>query len=160
MPAHDNRSKPSGKDTALETRAPGRVRARPGTVASILRQPREVTVETVREGLPVESLEGLAERLQVTSAALQRWLNLSRQTYARRRAKGCLSADESDRVVRYADLFRQATDLLGDESAAAQWLRTPAPALGGETPMDHATTEFGARDVTRLIGRLEHGIPT
>ncbi len=129
-------------------------------MASILRQPHGVTVETVREGLPVDAVDGLAERLQVTSASLQRWLKLSKQTYARRRAKGCLSAEESDRVVRYADLFQRATDLLGDEGAAAQWLRTPAPALGGETPMDHATTEFGARDVTRLIGRLEHGIPT
>ena len=108
----------------------------------------------------MESLEGLAERLQVTSASLRRWLKLSRQTYARRRAKGRLSADESDRIVRYADLFRRAAGLLGDESAAAQWLRTPARALGGETPMDRATTEFGAQDVTRLIGRLEHGIPT
>lgn len=154
------RSKRSGEDTAPETRAPGPVRSRPVSLASILRQPREVTVETVREGLPVESLEGLAERLRVTSAALQRWLNLSKQTYARRRAKGRLSADESDRVVRYADLFRQATDLLGDEGAAARWLRTPAPALGGETPADRATTELGAHDVSRLIGRLEHGIPT
>ena len=155
-----SRSKRSGQDTAPEARVPGPVRARPVTLASILRQPREVTVETVRVGLPVESLEGLAACLQVTSAALRRWLNLSRQTYARRRAKGRLSADESGRIVRYADLFRQATDLLGDEGAAAQWLRTPAPALGGETPMDHATTGFGARDVIRLIGRLEHGIPT
>ena len=59
-----------------------------------------------------------------------------------------------------AELVRRATDLLGDESAAAQWLRTPAPALGGATPMDYATTDFGARDVIRWIGRLEHGIPT
>ena len=160
MPVRGSRSQRSARDTPSETTTPGPVRARPVTLASILRQPREVTVETVREGLPVECLEGLAERLQVTSAALQGWLKLSRQTYARRRARGSLSADESDRIVRYADLFRRATDLLGDESAAALWLRTPAPALGGETPMDRATTEFGARDVTRLIGRLEHGIPT
>lgn len=55
---HDcgSRSKRSAKDTAPEARVPGPVRARPVTLASILRQPREVTVETVREGLPVDSL--------------------------------------------------------------------------------------------------------
>ncbi len=153
------RSERSSEDTSPDT-TPGPARTRPVTVAAILRQPQGVTVETVREGLPVESLERLAERLQVTSAALQRWLKLSRPTYARRRAEGCLSAEESDRVVRYAELYRRAADLLGDESAVAQWLGTPAAALGGETPMDYATTEFGARDVIRLIGRLEHGIPT
>ena len=71
-----------------------------------------------------------------------------------------LSAEEANHVVRYPDLLQRAADLLGDEDAAAQWLRTPASALGGETPIDHATTESGAQEVTRLIGRLEHGIPT
>lgn len=140
--------------------SPGRPDAQPTTVAVILKQRRPVTVDTVREGLPVDVVEKLAEQIQVTSASLQRYLKLSKQTYARRRRKGRLSVDESDRVVRYADLFRSAVELLGDANAAAKWLRTPAPALNGETPMDHATTEFGARDVIQLIGRLEHGIPT
>ena len=144
----------------LKTASPRQIGAQPTTVTGILKQPRPVTVEAVREGLPVDAVEKLAEQIQVTSAALQRYLKLSRQTYARRRRRGRLSVDESDRVVRYADLFRHAVELLGDANAAAQWLRTPAPALKGETPLDHATTEFGARDVIRLIARLEHGIPT
>ena len=150
----------SRKGADLGAKSPGRLGAWPATVTVILKQPRTVTVETVREGLPVDSVEKLAEHLQVTSAHLQRCLKLSKQTYARRRRKGRLSVDESDRVVRYAELFGSAVELLGDAAAAALWLRTPAPALKGETPMDHATTEFGARDVIRLIGRLEHGIAT
>ena len=144
----------------LKTTLPRQIGAQPTTVTGILKQPRPVTVEDVREGLPVDAVERLAEQFQVTSAALQRHLKLSRQTYARRRCGGRLSVDESDRVLRYADLFLSAVELLGDANAAAQWLRTPAPALKGETPMDHATTEFGAREVIRLIARLEHGIPT
>ncbi len=143
-----------------KTTSPRRPGSQSTTVTVILKQQRPVTVEAVREGLSVDAVEKLAEQIQVTSAALQRYLKLSRQTYARRRRKGRLSVDESDRVVRYADLFRSAVELLGDTDAAALWLRTPAPALDGETPMDRATTEFGARDVIRLISRLEHGIPT
>ena len=150
----------SSRDGADLDKTPSRRRAQPITVTGILKQRRTVTVEAVREGLPVDSVDKLADQLQLTSASLQRYLKLSKQTYARRRRKGRLSADESDRVVRYADLFRSVVELFGDADAAAQWLCTPAPALNGETPMDHATTEFGARDVTRLIGRLEHGIPT
>ena len=149
-----------GEGSNPKTASPRGPAAQPTTVTVILKQRRPVTVETVREGLPVDAVEKLAEQIQVTSASLQRYLKLSKQTYARRRRRGRLSVDESDRVVRYADLFRSAVELLGDANAAAQWLRTPAPALNGETPMDRAMTEFGARDVTRLIGRLEHGIPT
>lgn len=121
---------------------------------------RDARVEDVRRGLPVESVLELARALRVTSATFQRCLGLSKQTYARRRVAGRLSAPESDRVVRYADLLRRAVALLGDEESAALWLSTPASALGGETPLDHATTELGGRNVARLIGRLEHGIPT
>ena len=121
---------------------------------------RDASVEDVRRGLGVESVVELARSLRVTSAFLQRCLGLSKQTYARRRAAGRLSVSESDRVVRYADLFWRAVELLGDEESAAAWLRTPAPALGGETPLDHADTERGGRNVLGLIGRLEHGIPT
>ena len=108
----------------------------------------------------MQTVESLAGCLQVTSATMQRWLGLSKQTYARRRKQGRLSAMESDRVVRYAELLHRAVEFLGDHDAAARWLDTPSVALDGESPLDHATTEFGARDALRLIGRLEHGIPT
>ena len=131
-----------------------------GTVDAILDCPAPLTVRSVREGLAVSTVDSLAGRLGVTSTTMQRWLSLSKQTYARRRKMDRLSLAESDRVVRYAELLRRAVEFLGDGAAAAHWLNTPAAALGGEAPLDHATTEFGARDVLRLIGRLEHGIPT
>jgi len=31
-------------------------------------------------------------------------------------------------------------------------------ALGDESPADRAKTEFGALEVERLVGRLEHGV--
>jgi len=130
------------------------------TVNGILGHAAPLNVFAVREGLPVHTVESLAGCLHVTSATMQRWLSLSKQTYARRRKQGRLSALESDRVVRYAELLHRAVELLGDIDAAAHWLNTPAVALDGEAPLDHAMTEIGARDVLRLIGRLEHGIPT
>ena len=130
------------------------------TVNGILGHAAPLNVYAVREGLPVQTVESLAGCLHVTSATMQRWLSLSKQTYARRRKQGRLSALESDRVVRYAELLHRTVEFLGDIDAAACWLNTPSAALDGEAPLDHATTELGARDVLRLIGRLEHGIPT
>ena len=72
-----------------------------------------------------------------------------------------LDPGRSDRLLRFARLFRLAVELHdGDEEAARDWLRKPARALDGETPLDRADTEAGAREVENLIGRLEHGVYT
>jgi putative toxin-antitoxin system antitoxin component (TIGR02293 family) len=77
----------------------------------------------------------------------------------RRRKHEPLDAAHSDRVMRYARLFRLATELHdGDEAAARAWLVSPARALDGETPLNFADTEAGAREVEQLIGRLEFGV--
>lgn len=119
-----------------------------------------ISIEKVRVGLPTKSVGLLGEQLKVTQGELIGSLNVSKQTFQRRLKSGVLNEVESDRVVRYAQLLALATELFEDREAAAGWLKTPAPALGNETPLVHAKTEIGARNVERLIGRLEHGIPT
>jgi putative toxin-antitoxin system antitoxin component (TIGR02293 family) len=130
------------------------------TASQILQLGSEVTVAMVRKGFVVAKVDVLSERLHLPKTQTLRVLGLPQQTFNRRKAQGRLNADESDRVVRYAELLARATDLLGSDNAAADWLNTAAPALNGETPIEHATTELGAREVMQLIGRLEHGIPT
>jgi putative toxin-antitoxin system antitoxin component (TIGR02293 family) len=46
----------------------------------------------------------------------------------------------------------------GDRDAAVEWLTTPQTALGDRVPLDLARTEIGAREVERLVGRLDHGV--
>ena len=119
-----------------------------------------VSLDQVRQGLSVKLVDQLRKSLNVTQSELETYLSISRQTYYRRRDKGKLSPAESDRVVRYGRLLERATDLLGDRSDAVAWLKTPGLALGGETPLERATTELGVEQVLDLIGRLEHGIAT
>lgn len=58
-------------------------------------------------------------------------------------------------------LVALATDMFhGDGEAAQQWLKSPAHAFKGETPLEHAQTEYGTREVENLIGRIRHGIPS
>jgi putative toxin-antitoxin system antitoxin component (TIGR02293 family) len=146
--------KAGAKATRVGRDSGGRLRP-----ARILSLRRTITADAVREGLPVAVVDKLGGRLGMSTAKTLAMLNLPKQTFNRRRRAGRLSADESDRVVRYAELLARSVDLLGDEDAAAQWLNTAAPALHNETPLARATTEIGAREVLALIGRLEHGIP-
>jgi putative toxin-antitoxin system antitoxin component (TIGR02293 family) len=116
----------------------------------------------VKAGLPVGELDALRELLGLTVENVAGRVGISIATLSRRRQSGePLDAGHSDRVLRLARLFRLASELHdGDEQAARDWLRKPARALDGETPLDHAGTETGAREVEMLIGRLEHGVYT
>lgn len=124
-------------------------------------QAREVAAR-VKAGLPLAELDALRALLGLTVEDLADRIGISTATLSRRRRTGDpLDPGHSDRLVRYARLFRLAADLYnGDEESARAWLRKPARALGGETPLDHAGTEMGAREVEDLIGRLEHGVYT
>jgi len=115
-------------------------------------------VARIRRGMPITEFHALAEWLDVPDDQLAPMLGISRATFHRRRKAGHLESPESERIVRFARLLRRATGLFGDEEAAREWLKTPAFAFGGETPLSFADTEVGAREVEILLGRLEHGV--
>lgn len=119
-------------------------------------------VEKVRAGFSMAAGKRLASHLGVEPKVLFiHYLGMSRSTMIRRekQPKPRLNPDESDKLVRYAFLLSQATRLMeGYEEAAQEWLDAPSPALGGETPLECATTEVGARRVEDLITSLEYGM--
>lgn len=113
----------------------------------------------IKKGLDFAVIAQLEHELQASQKELAQALSIPITTLARRKKEGCLHADESDRVVRLAQLKDAALALMqGDNSAAISWLRTPLAILAGETPLEHASTELGARDVEDLIGRLRYGV--
>jgi putative toxin-antitoxin system antitoxin component (TIGR02293 family) len=92
-------------------------------------------------------------------ALLASVIGIPDRTLARRRAAGKLEPDESERLLRVANLFEKCVDLFeGDVKAAVNWLTSAKKALNGQTPLLYARTELGAREVEDLIGRLDHGI--
>jgi putative toxin-antitoxin system antitoxin component (TIGR02293 family) len=113
----------------------------------------------IRAGLGYRAFEQLRRHLGLSPQAFSILLAIKPGTLARRRQEGRFSAEESDRLLRASRIFAGALDLFeGDAEAARAWLARPAPALGGATPVSIAGTDFGAREVENLIGRLEHGV--
>ena len=102
--------------------------------------------------------EPRAAWLKVTDEELAPLLGISRATFHRRRKAGHLESPESEKLIRFARLLRRATEVLEEEEAAREWLKAPAVAFGGESPLSFADTEIGAREVEYLLGRLEHGV--
>ncbi|MEM1114287.1 MAG: antitoxin Xre/MbcA/ParS toxin-binding domain-containing protein [Pseudomonadota bacterium] len=122
-------------------------------------KPKQLT-ELVKSGLKVKVIHRLAKQLDTSNKELMSWLRLSTSTADRwAKENKFLSTDYADKVVRYAKLLAQSEAMMqGDKDAALRWLKSPKRVLGGETPLERATTEAGADDVERLIGRIRHGV--
>jgi len=118
-------------------------------------------VRLVRAGLPYRTLARFQKATELSWIAISRFISIPQRTLTRRQSEGKLQPDESDRAWRAFTVFDRALALFeGDIAAARKWLETPQAGLGGETPLDFASTDVGAREVERLIGRLEHGVFT
>jgi len=118
-------------------------------------------VKHVEKGLAFTAVEALQQRMDLATKEMARLLDIKFRTFLRRKEAGRLQPAESDRVLRASRLFARAQDLFdGDQEAARGWLMKPQRALGGAIPLEIAKTEVGAREVERIIGRLEQGVFT
>ena len=115
-------------------------------------------IRQIQKGLRFSELETLQNSLHMPFEQLAAKLAISRSTLQRRKAAGRLSPNESDKVIRYSRLVRQAADLFGDIEKARAWLKHPQYGLGGAVPLDYARTEAGAREVENLLGRINYGV--
>lgn len=118
-------------------------------------------IEAVERGLESAAVTRLAEALDISEGAVLDAVAIPRSTFSRRKKQEeRLTSSESDRLYRVTRLFGRAVEVLGDESAAQQWVRAPRRALGGVSPLVMARTDAGAQEVEDLLGRIEHGIPS
>ena len=116
-------------------------------------------LRAVHRGIPYRAFDRFQRNTSLTVNRLVGLINIPRRTLTRRKAGGRFLSDESDRLLRAARLFGKALQLFeGDRDAAVEWLTAAQPALGGSIPLDLARSELGAREVERLVGRLEHGV--
>ena len=87
-----------------------------------------------------------------------RLLQVSLRTRARWKQKIRLDPAISDRLVRLARILALAENVLESHKNAVAWLREPADAFGGRTPLELLTTDIGAEKVTNMLYQMEYGI--
>ncbi|WMS88922.1 type II RES/Xre toxin-antitoxin system antitoxin [Pleionea litopenaei] len=128
-------------------------------ISGVSSDDRLALLQKIRTGLSFKAFEELRKALEINRKELAELLLIKDSTLTRRKNKGKLLVHESDRVIRFAKLFDQASILLqGDNNAALNWLKSPLEILSGESPLEHAQTELGTREVEDLIGRIRHGV--
>jgi len=145
-----------------------RVKVRPRSVRAVplfgAQAKHESAVELVRQvrkGVRFSRLRDVGEAMDLSREQLAEFVSVPVRTLARRERLGRLLPDESDRLLRGVRLIDLATRLFdGDKAEARAWMKRPRRALGGDSPLQFATTDAGAREIERLIGQLEHGVFT
>jgi putative toxin-antitoxin system antitoxin component (TIGR02293 family) len=117
-------------------------------------------IETIRQGLPKQALERLANALRVKVLDLEHILPVSRRTLQRYEQQDieCLPKELSDRMLQVAKVYARAVEVFEDEQRALEWLQAPIVALGGRIPMSLLDTSTGVDLVLTELGRIEYGV--
>src|SRR5699024_6935339 len=90
---------------------------------------------------------------KVFHGVLPRTALQSRQHSGRR-----LNPEQSEKVLRIAHIYARAAEVFGDRGRGEAWMSHEHPALDDQTPAELLDTEFGARHVEQILGRIEYGI--
>jgi putative toxin-antitoxin system antitoxin component (TIGR02293 family) len=114
----------------------------------------------VDTGLRVNAFTSVVHYADITRSDLARAADIPLRTVQRREAShaGKFERDESDRLARVARLYAVAEDVLGSRENAQRWMKTPNRALDGARPLDELDTDFAAREVEDLLGRVRYGV--
>lgn len=113
--------------------------------------------DEICKGLPFEIIGLLEKRGIVDKTELSEFI--PDRTLARRKIEERLSPDESEKLARLLRINEIAAEVFG-KSNGHRWLRTPNRAMNGHLPLELVRTEFGARIVETILGRIEHGLYT
>ena len=114
-------------------------------------------VLAVKKGLAWSEATFLAEKLALTLDELAGYLDIPSSTFFRRKGRR-FTTNESDHLMRFANLWDLARHTFDNENGAAKWLKTPQVGLGGAIPLQYAQTEIGAREVEALLKRIDYDI--
>ncbi|RWI30820.1 MAG: DUF2384 domain-containing protein [Mesorhizobium sp.] len=118
--------------------------------------------ELLLHGLPTSALDYLVGQLVFIHKAesLEKAVGMSVRTYQRRKDTPSkpLSQEQSGRTWKFAEILAKATDVLGSQAEAEQWLERPAIGLDQRRPIDLLATPAGVELVEDYLERLEYGV--
>jgi len=107
-----------------------------------------VTGSTVRELIGAGRLRRSDVQMVIPARTLERRLS----------GDQVLKINEADAIARLVRIRDHALRVFEREDVSEEWLSLPNPALGGEVPIEMASTDIGGREVEAVLGRIEHGV--
>lgn len=122
-------------------------------------QPIESEIEAcllIQNGLPYHAIDFLLDSNRLSRSELIKFV--PERTLARRKSDNKLNIQESDIIARIALTILFAEEVFGNIEKAHNWLRMPNKALDDHAPIELLSTNYGARIIETILGRIQHGV--
>jgi putative toxin-antitoxin system antitoxin component (TIGR02293 family) len=114
--------------------------------------------DRITAGLPVASLARVCDAIAPADKAFK-YRIVGKSSLARRQKSGRLSVPESEKLARVAFTWSRVLEIWKNEADARMFLFRPHMLLQMRPAIDVALqSEFGASEVTRILGELEAGV--
>ena len=115
-------------------------------------------IRLAREGVDKGAMLQVQEYLGLSQKELAQLLHLTPRTLQRMQDDDKLPSAASGQLLELARVYSQATEALGTNTLARQWLRQPLTALDGNNPLQLLDTPVGIQWVKTVLGRLTYGV--
>lgn len=116
-------------------------------------------IDLVNEGLPMQSVKFLQDKLGFSNRTMSHLLAISESTYQRRiKAKSLLTKDETEKAISLSELYAKGLDIFGNPEKLQYWLDNPNYALGNRRPVDLLDSTIGRQEAMEVLFRIQYGI--
>jgi len=115
----------------------------------------DAAAQVARRGLKAQVVEDWLAVSRLPKKGFYDGLRLSPSTLSRKGRDQPLDAAVTERLVRQSDLMVRATEVFGEGAAA--WMTKAHPLLGGLSPLDVASNEYGGTQVREILNAIHHG---
>lgn len=118
--------------------------------------------ELLLSGIPSSALLHLLSDAMTLGAqeVVETAMGISLRTLQRRKKSedSILSADQGNRVWKFAELLARAEGIFGSRRAAEEWMAKPAIGLEQRRPIDLLSTAAGVEMVETYLTQIEYGV--
>lgn len=114
--------------------------------------------QAVQRGLPKQCLSQVVSQITPDRKARSDLMYQIVPQASYNRRTQALSPAESERTERLARVIATARYIWDDDLAARHFLQQPHPGLDGQTPIQAALSELGARQVEQILWSLFYGL--
>lgn len=115
-------------------------------------------MERSNTGISKKELETLKSRTRLDYDKLAKLLSVTRATLINKSGSEKFNSALSERILGLADIYSYGYDVFEDEEKFNQWMFKQNRALGGKTPYEVCTNQFGREEVKNIIGRIAYGV--
>ena len=112
----------------------------------------------IRNGISKKELEAIKSETDFDYRTLSTLLSVSRTTLIKKKGDERFDQSTSERIMLLAEFMSYGRVVFESRERFNAWLKKPAIALGGKSPVELLDTVYGIEEVKKELGRIEYGV--